>query len=80
MGIEAARPSLMDDASKDDEERRLESMLFGKAYIPAPTNENVLVVSDDEEAVELVLDGENELQNMLDSDVRAPISCGGVLT
>ena len=81
LGSEGARPSLMDDASKDDEERRLESMLFGKAYVPASTNENILVLSDDEEDAEVELDGETELHNMLDSDVRVIcVSYRAVLT
>lgn len=69
LGSQAAKPSLLDDASKDDEERRLESMLFGKAYVPAPLNENILIVSDDEHEE---LEG-REFQTMLDTDVRVLI-------
>lgn len=69
LGSQAAKPSLLDDASKDDEERRLESMLFGKAYVPAQLNENILIVSDDEHEE---LEG-REFQTMLDTDVRVLI-------
>lgn len=68
LGSEVANPSLLDDASKDDEERRLESMLFGTKYVPAPQHDtDILVVSDDEN--EEVAVGQ-ELQNMMDTDVR----------
>ena len=60
LGAEAITHLLEDDASKDDEERKLESMLFGKPYIPAPANENILVVSDDEHEGEV--DGTPSLQ------------------
>lgn len=69
LGSKLPQASLLDDASKDDEERRLESVLFGNPYIPAPRNENVLIVSDDEPDEEIEMDGAKELQNMLDSDV-----------
>lgn len=59
--------SLLDDASKDDEERRLESMLFGTKYVPASTNEHILLVSDDEE--EQTAGGGTEFQTVLDTDV-----------
>lgn len=67
LGVEVGNTSLMDDVSKDDEERRLESMLFGKPYVPAPEHENVLLVSDNEYGEEM--DGGKELQNLLDTDV-----------
>lgn len=55
---------LLDDATKDDEERRLESMLFGTAYIPGEVQaDGVLVVSDEEDAPN------KEYQNLLDTDV-----------
>lgn len=59
--------SLLDDASKDDEERRLESMLFGRKYVPAADSKHVLVVSHDEE--EDVTGGGTEFQTVLDTDV-----------
>lgn len=64
--------SLLDDASKDDEERRLESMLFGTKYVPAPNN-NVLVVSDDDE--EEAFGGGTEFQTVLDTDVSTFSPC-----
>lgn len=48
LGTYNASVSLLDDASKDDEERLLESVLFGKKYVPASANSDVLVLSDDE--------------------------------
>jgi hypothetical protein len=64
-------------AEKDDEERRLESLLFGVPFVPsAKEGENLLVLSDDEETPE---DDERELENMADVDVRqqrfSPIFC-----
>ncbi|KAJ3536589.1 hypothetical protein NM688_g6817 [Phlebia brevispora] len=67
LGAEITNPSLLDDASKDDEERKLESMLFGKAYVPAPLQDNILVVSDDEQEDEP--EGAKEFETMLDSDL-----------
>ena len=69
LGSRLTQPSLLDDVAKDDEERRLESILFGKAYISVSQNENILVVSDDEADEDIEVDGAKELQNMLDSDV-----------
>lgn len=62
---------LQDDASKDEEERRLESMLFGTPYIPRQDDgENILIISDDEGDKELDVTGGHELQNLTDTDVR----------
>ena len=58
-----------EDAEKDDEERRLESLLFGKTFSPRDKDgkENVLVVSDDEGDA---LDGEgNGFGHLQDDDV-----------
>lgn len=73
---EAARPlgtqiSLTDDASKDDEERKLESLLFGVPFVPSTKkNADALPGSDSEkDAVENVAGGA-ELKNLLDTDVR----------
>ncbi|TCD68579.1 hypothetical protein EIP91_010367 [Steccherinum ochraceum] len=63
--------SLLDDSTKDDEERRLESMLFGVPYVPASkqegTSKDILIVSDEEEEEDL--DGANELRGVLDTDL-----------
>lgn len=68
-----ARASITDDASKDDEERRLESLLFGIPFVPSEKgkgNKNVLVVSDDEDEPERgTASGSKELENLLDTDV-----------
>ncbi|KAH7884117.1 WD40-repeat-containing domain protein [Phlebopus sp. FC_14] len=62
----------IDDTSKDDEERRLESMLFGVSYVPSEkskggtTNDADAALISDEDAVGMPL---NELENMLDSDL-----------
>ncbi len=55
---------LLDDASKDDEERRLESLLFGTPYIPNDSK-NVIEIEDDE------LEAGKEFQNLDDADVSA---------
>ncbi|KAH9947370.1 WD40 repeat-like protein [Amylocystis lapponica] len=60
--------SLADDAGKDDEERRLESLLFGTHYEPSGDAGRELVVSDDEPE-ETGAAGEKELQNLLDTDL-----------
>lgn len=58
--------SLLDEHGKDDEERRLESMLFGTSYEPSSSKgKGMLVLSDEVDRT-----GEKELQNMLDTDVR----------
>ena len=68
LGSQVPDSALLDDASKDDEERKLESMLFGKTYVPAPINENILIVSDDEQDEQD--EGATQFQTMLDSEVR----------
>ena len=67
----SAQPSvtLLDDANKDDEERRLESMLFGTTYVPAAPNDDHILVLSDEEPEEV--GGGQELQNLMDTDVRS---------
>jgi U3 small nucleolar RNA-associated protein 18 len=61
------RVELADDAGKDDEERRLESILFGTPYVPAgKSKEGDLLGYDSQEDVE----GTGaELEAMLDADV-----------
>lgn len=67
--------TFVDDTNKDDEERRLESMLFGVPYVPSEKSKGkrrgddvgVVAISDAEDgATEGNL---KELENMLDSDV-----------
>ncbi|KAF8139808.1 WD40-repeat-containing domain protein [Boletus edulis] len=67
--------AVVDDADKDDEERQLESMLFGVPYVPSQKSDgkrradgaDVVVISDVEDgATERNL---KELENMLDSDL-----------
>jgi len=67
-----AKSALLDDASKDDEERRLESLLFGVPYAPGKSGKEILVVSD-EEADDGQLEGGREFENLLDSDVCAEL-------
>lgn len=56
---------LLDDSAKDDEERRLESLLFGTKYVPSGPIEH----SEDNED-ELVGEEGRQFQNLLDNDVR----------
>ncbi|KAL4254939.1 WD repeat UTP18 family protein [Abortiporus biennis] len=67
LGSSSTTAALLDETAKDDEERRLESMLFGTKYVPGREKnaENLLVVSDEDDEEE----GGNELQNMMDSDL-----------
>jgi len=61
-----------EDEDKDDEERRLESVLFGKPYVPS-SRRRVGGVSDEEDEgmpeADLDLAG-NEFANLMDSEVR----------
>lgn len=62
--VESSGPNpLLDDASKDDEERRLESLLFGTPYVPQGSK-HVIEIDDDED------EPGKELQNLNDADVR----------
>ena len=61
-----------EDEDKDDEERRLESVLFGKPYVPSSRG-RVGGTSDEEDdrMPEADLDlGGNEFANLMDSEVR----------
>lgn len=60
---------LDEDAEKDDEERRLESILFGKTFTARAksSKEHVVIVSDDEE--DLHGGGGNVLEHLQDEDV-----------
>lgn len=70
-----------DDAEKDDEERRLESLLFGKPFVPRigtrGMGKDVLVVSDEEDeedGLELEFAGGKELDGLRDADVSGALS------
>lgn len=65
-----SKAALLDDSAKDDEERRLESALFGVPYVPGrKKDEHVLLLSDNEDDEHNDLAGGNELQALMDSDV-----------
>jgi hypothetical protein len=59
---------LDDDADKDDEERRLESLLFGKPLVSGRRSKVTVIedVSDEGDGVDATA---GELEGMLDSDV-----------
>lgn len=65
-----SRVALTDDASKDDEERRLESMLFGTPFVPSGKGKGPkgLLAVDDQEKYQ-VGDAGKELEGLLDTDV-----------
>ena len=58
--------SLVDDAEKDDEERRLESVLFGKPFVSTAMEDSA---SEDAEGDDIQDYGGHEFENLLDSDV-----------
>ena len=60
---------LLDEESKDDEERRLESLLFGVKYIPK--GEDLIINHDEDERSSDEMDnqGGRGLQHLLDQDV-----------
>jgi U3 small nucleolar RNA-associated protein 18 len=61
---------LDDDANKDDEERRLESLLFGKPLVPGRSlRSKVTAIEDVSEEVDGIDVTGAELEGMLDSDV-----------
>ena len=66
---------LLDEESKDDEERRLESLLFGVKYIPK--GEDKIINHDEDEGSSDDMDnqGGRGLQHLLDQDVRFLTSC-----
>jgi U3 small nucleolar RNA-associated protein 18 len=59
---------LDDDADKDDEERRLESLLFGKPLVPGRRSKVTAIedVSEEDDGIDATA---AELEGMLDSDV-----------
>lgn len=58
---------ITDDASKDDEERRLESILFGTKFVPSK-NDELILVADENEDVEMD-GGGREMNVLMDTDV-----------
>lgn len=56
------------DTSKDDEERRLENLLFGVPYAPEKDSKEIMVVSDDE-SEDRQYEAGREFENLLDSDL-----------
>jgi U3 small nucleolar RNA-associated protein 18 len=64
---------LDDDADKDDEERRLESLLFGKPLVSGRRSK-VTAIEDVSEEGDGVDATAAELEGMLDSDVSYPLA------
>ncbi|KAA1468364.1 WD40 repeat-like protein [Dentipellis sp. KUC8613] len=65
-----AHVSVTDEASKDDEERKLESMLFGVPFVPSGKGKGKeIAVSDEEEEAEAEEDGAKEFEGLLDADL-----------
>ena len=64
---------LLDDESKDDEERRLESLLFGVKYVPRDKGKSKASDASDEDEDEdnEIDDGGRGMQHLLDQDVRS---------
>lgn len=65
---------LLDEESKDDEERRLESMLFGVKFVPKGKGKGKMPATSDDEEGEDVDDAEEEaggrgMQHLMDQDV-----------
>jgi hypothetical protein len=61
---------LDDDADKDDDERKLESLLFGKPFVSAPgRRKEVTTIEDVKEGYGGADVATAELEGMLDSDV-----------
>ena len=73
--------TVLDDAEKDDEERRLESVLFGKPFVPSTKD---AILSDEGEDEEELGEGHDvvgrEFENLLDSDVskKCPVDADAV--
>jgi U3 small nucleolar RNA-associated protein 18 len=60
---------LGDDADKDDDERKLESLLFGKPFVSSGRRNEVTAIEDVEEGYGGADVATAELEGMLDSDV-----------
>jgi len=61
--------SLTDDIGKDDEERRLESLLFGVPLAQSAGGQKSILLSVPDGEEEITVEGGTELENMLDTDV-----------
>lgn len=77
LGSKATLAKLLDEESKDDEERRLESMLFGVPYVPSGGNKGSSTKRIAEGGLVFDLDEDEDDENsgrpmagLLDSDVR----------
>jgi U3 small nucleolar RNA-associated protein 18 len=71
LGAEEVQALVADDAAKDDEERRLESILFGTPYVPTGKGKAKEDALDETfEDADINEDAGRELENMLDTDVR----------
>jgi U3 small nucleolar RNA-associated protein 18 len=79
LGSEATLARLLDEESKDDEEKKLESMLFGVAYVPTGKASSskrvadgglVFNLDDDDEGEQNNESGRGPMAGLLDSDVR----------
>ena len=65
---------LLDEKSKDDEERRLESLLFGVKYVPK--GEDLIINHDEDEDSSDEMDNQGGgLQHLMDQDVCFLIFC-----
>ncbi|KAF5312957.1 hypothetical protein D9619_003712 [Psilocybe cf. subviscida] len=64
---------LLDEESKDDEERKLEAMLFGTKFMPKEKGKGkakiLNVGSDDEEESDVEDDGAGAMQHLMDQDL-----------
>jgi U3 small nucleolar RNA-associated protein 18 len=67
-GDNARLEMLLDDESKDDEERRLESMLFGVKYVPRGKGKSK-EPDDGEEGGDALDFGGRGMDHLLDNDV-----------
>lgn len=60
---------LTDDANKDDEERRLESLLFGTKFIPKEKDTFLTVTGSGDDEGGGLDEGGREMNNLMDTDV-----------
>ncbi|KIM47345.1 hypothetical protein M413DRAFT_440781 [Hebeloma cylindrosporum] len=60
---------LLDDETKDDEERKLESLLFGVKYVPREGGKGKMKQTSDYEGEDSEEEGGRELQHLMDQDL-----------